>query len=255
MPAYPTGQNDPPDSLEAPAFGRSPSDFDIGMNVVVSASVLDAIDIGSIIGLDDDNHHHLARVVRLRTDDHITLTDGLGRWVGASVKANFMSAGLVGVTSAVHHVAEPEDVGVAFALTKGDKPETVVQKLTELGVRRIIPIRAFRSVVRWDLEKADRNRVRLDAVARGALAQCRGAWLPVIEPIVDVVTLAQRVGVVRADRGGRPLGPTDRIIAIGPEGGWSPEERGILAEVVGLPGSVLRAETAAIIAAALLVGR
>lgn len=243
----------PPDSSDNALTGESPSDFNIGSNVVVHPSLLDGVGAGTSVGLDDDNHHHLARVLRLRTDDCVTLTDGLGRWVSAKVTSNFVAAGMVCATSEVHRVPEPEDVGVAFALTKNDKPETVVQKLTELGVRRIVPIRAFRSVVRWDDEKADRNRVRLDAVARGALAQCRGAWLPIIEPITDVMTLAQRVGVVRADRGGRAVAPTDRIVAIGPEGGWSAEERSVLRDVVGLPGSVLRAETAAIVAGGLLI--
>ena len=233
--------------------GRSPSDFSIGPNVVVAASSLTGLTPDCAISLDEENHHHLSRVLRLRPYDALTLTDGWGHWIEAVVASNFAATGVVRTTGSVRKADEPPDVGVAFALTKSDKPETVVQKLTELGMRRIVPIRASRSVVKWDADRADRHIVRLAAVARSALAQCRGAWLPIIEPVTDVAVLAQRVGVVRADRGGRGVSSADRLIAVGPEGGWTDEEREQLVDRVGLPGAVLRAETAAIVAAALLV--
>ena len=79
-------------------------------------------------------------------------------------------------------------------------------------------------------------------------------WLPIIEPAITIAQLAERPGVVRADRGGRPLRSEDAIVAIGPEGGWDTSERELIPVAIGLPGSVLRAETAAIVAGALLVG-
>ena len=233
--------------------GLSPSDFSIGPNVVVATSSLDGLTRDCAVSLDEENHHHLSRVLRLRPNDALTLTDGWGQWIEAVVASNFAASGVLRTTSPVRQAAEPPDVGVAFALTKSDKPETVVQKLTELGMRRIVPIRASRSIVKWDADRADRHIVRLEAVARSALAQCRGAWLPIIEPVTDVGVLAQRVGVVRADRGGRSVSSADRLIAVGPEGGWTDEERQQLVDAVGLPGAVLRAETAAIVAAASLI--
>ena len=84
---------------------------------------------------------------------------------------------------------DPEPaVTIGFALTKGDKPELVVQKLTELGVDRIVPVDAGRSVVRWDDAKAARNVERLRAVARAAAMQARRAWLPDVD---DVATLGE----------------------------------------------------------------
>ena len=238
----------------SPTTPSSPSDAGIGTNVVVESELLDGIGPGASVGLAADDHHHLARVLRMRSDDRITLTDGRGRWIEALIGDRFSTSGTVTATSECHLAPEPPNVGVAFALTKGDKPETVVQKLTELGMRRIVLVRAERSVVRWDDEKSERNRARLVAVARGALGQCRGAWLPEIEFVVSVSALAAHDGVVRADRGGRLVGADDRLIAIGPEGGWAPSERELLPDAVGLPGSVLRAETAAIVAATLLAG-
>ena len=243
-PSGPSGSSDP----------SSPGDFAIGTNVVVEPELLDGVGPGAPVSLTSDVHHHLARVLRLRPTDHITLTDGRGRWIEAFLGNRFATSGAVIATSDCRHAPEPANVGVAVALTKGDKPETVVQKLTELGMRRIVLVRAERSVVRWDDEKSERNRARLVAVARGALGQCRGAWLPEIEFVANVAALATQAGVVRADRGGRRVGVGDQLIAIGPEGGWAPFERELLSDAVGLPGSVLRAETAAIVAATVLAG-
>ena len=184
----------------------------------------------------------------------MTVTDGRGRWREVRVGADFASSGLLDVSGDLEFVPEPPDVGIAFALTKGDKPEVVVQKLTELGVRRIVVFRAARSVVRWDEDKGERNRHRLEAVAVSALEQSRAAWLPVVETIADFAALRHRPGAVRADRGGRDLQPRrDQLVLIGPEGGWADEERLQMPDAIGLPGHVLRAETAAIVGGAFLV--
>ena len=233
-------------------FG-GPADADARTHLVVD--IADLSDGGATrFALPPDTHHHCARVLRLRPNDRVTLTDGHGRWVLAVLAQSFADTGQVSFTSSVAICAEPPDLGVAFSLTKGDRPETVVQKLTELGIRRIIPIQSSRSVVKWDHERAERNSKRLALVARSALEQSRGVWLPIIEQPLTVGQLAVRPGAVRADRGGRPVRSGDLIVAIGPEGGWDAAEKVALPDAIGLPGSVLRAETAAIVAAALLVG-
>ncbi len=229
-----------------------PAEADARAHLVVDRASLAGPGVARLT-LAKEAHHHCARVLRLRTGDTVTLTDGWGRWVEAVLAASFGDTGDVALSGAVQEEAGPPDVGIAFSLTKGEKPEMVVQKLTELGVRRIIPVRSARSIVKWDDGKADRNASRLALIARSALEQSRGAWLPIIEPAITVDSLAQRPGVVRADRGGRELRLEDAIVAIGPEGGWDVSERDQLPEAVGLPGSVLRAETAAIVAGALLV--
>lgn len=230
-----------------------PADADARTHVVVDPAVFHDTVSGAVV-LAADAHHHCARVLRLRSAERITLTDGHGRWAEALLAPSFVETGEVILASPVRLMSDPPDVGVAFSLTKGDKPETVVQKLTELGVRRIIPVRSLRSIVKWDVDKAERNNARLALIARSALEQSRGVWLPIIEPAISAELLAQRPGVVRADRGGRPLRSEDAVVAIGPEGGWDAFERQLLPEAVGLPGLVLRAETAAIVAGALLVG-
>ena len=67
---------------------------------------------------------------------------------------------------------------VVFAPTKGERPEWVVQKLTELGIDRIVPLRSERSVVRWSGQRGQATAERLRRVAREAAAQCRRVWLP-----------------------------------------------------------------------------
>jgi 16S rRNA (uracil1498-N3)-methyltransferase len=200
--------------------------------------------------LGDDDRHHLERVLRVRVGDRITVGDGVGRWRQCRLGSELEPVG------AVREVvrAEPE-LTVGFALIKGGRPELVVQKLTELGIDRIVPFIAARSVVRWDTDKAMRNAERLRRVAREAVMQCRRAWMPQVESIQTFSALAARPGVALADRGGKPLGLDTPTVMIGPEGGWDPEEAATDVPRVALSDAVLRAETAAIAAAALLAAR
>jgi 16S rRNA (uracil1498-N3)-methyltransferase len=82
--------------------------------------------------------------------------------------------------------------------------------------------------------------------------QCRRAWLPDLVPIADFATVAALPGAALADRRGGPPSLGTPTVIIGPEGGWSPDERAAPLPVVGLGDPVLRAETAAITAGVLL---
>ena len=198
-----------------------------------------------------DDAHHLERVLRLRTGDGMVLGDGAGRWRPARFGAS------VEPTGAVESVDAPAPaIGVAFALVKGDRPELVVQKLTELGVDQIVPFRAVRSVVHWDDAKAAKAAARLRAVARAAAMQCHRPWIPAVEDVTDLDVLLSRPAVAMADRTGQPPGLANPLVLVGPEGGWAPEEldaaqrRGVPRVAVGP--HVLRAETAALTVGALL---
>lgn len=198
--------------------------------------------------LDVDAMHHLARVRRLRTGDALTVSDGRGSWR----PCHFTGGARVEIAGDVVEVPRPTpEVSVAFALTKSDKPELVVQKLTELGIDRIVPFRAERSVVRWDHAKAARQHERLVAIARAACEQAHRCWVPVVEPVTDVADLAAR-GAVRLDRGPVGISLDHPVVAVGPEGGWSVAEREVLPRTAALGPHVLRAETAALTAGALL---
>lgn len=201
--------------------------------------------------LRDDDAHHLARVLRLRAGERVTASDGQGRWRDC----RFDATGLT-VDGEIESESLSDGVTVLFALSKGDKPETAVQKLTELGVARIVPFVAERSVARWDDEKSQRNVERLRKVAREAAMQSRQVRLPRIEdlqPSLDAA--ATLVGdVTVAEPGGETVDASVSAIAVGPEGGFTAAELDGR-RLVSLPGGILRAETAAVVAGALLVDR
>jgi 16S rRNA (uracil1498-N3)-methyltransferase len=196
-----------------------------------------------------EDRHHLERVLRLRRGEEVTVSDGAGRWRACRLGGG----GALEPVGEVVVVPRPVPaLTVAVALTKGVRPELAVQKLTELGIDRVVPFVADRSVVRWDAERASRSVARLRRVAREAGVQARLAHLPEVAEVADFATVASLPGAARCDRGGP--GPTlaTPALLVGPEGGWSEAERAVDLPTVGLGPAVLRAETAAIAACALL---
>lgn len=196
--------------------------------------------------LDASDRHHLERVLRIRRGDELTVSDGSGGW-----RVCAMGPQLEPRSDAVVDPAPAPTLAVGFALVKGGRPEWIVQKLTEAGVDVICPFFAARSVVRWDEPKREANVARWRRVAREASMQCRRVHLPRVEPVCDFAAIAARQGAVLADMSGEPLTLDTPTVLVGPEGGWSPEERAGRAAVV-LGSSVLRAETAAVAAGILL---
>ena len=197
--------------------------------------------------LEPGDRHHLERVLRLRPGDEVVASDGAGRWrpcrFGDPLEAD----------GPIEAVPEPAPrVTVGFALVKGERPEWAVQKLTEVGVDRIVPLVAERSVVRWSGDRAAKGLERLRRVAREAAMQSRRCWLPEVTAVTPVADLLGEPGVVLADRGGDPLGPDARTVLVGPEGGWTDGERALPVPKVGLGDHVLRTETAAVAAGVLL---
>lgn len=207
--------------------------------------------------LDEADHHHLARALRCRTGDPVTVADGAGRWRRAALGSGLepVDTGPIMSEKSVRRVTEPLTIG--FALVKGDRSELAVQKLTELGIDRIIPMTTERTVVHWDEEKAIRNRERHRKVAREAAMQSRNLWLPDVWPVTAVRHVVEQVPDAALAEPGRPLlgeggEPHPTTVLIGPEGGFAAEEcEG--RPLVGLPGNILRTESAAICAAVLLI--
>jgi len=213
--------------------------------------------------VDDLDMRHLLDVLRLRPGEPVIAADGRGRWVPCRVAATAPSKGsrgadptglLVPDGPAVLDPHGVPEVTVAFAPTKGDRPEWVAQKLTEIGVDRIVPLRTSRSVVRWDGDRATRSVERLRRVVREAAGQCRRARLPEVTDVCRLGDLAAVAGapVALADAGGQAPGLARPLLAVGPEGGWDPAERDAFGPTVGLGATVLRAETAAVSAGVLL---
>jgi 16S rRNA (uracil1498-N3)-methyltransferase len=195
--------------------------------------------------LSPGDRHHLSRVRRLRDGDLVSITDGRGSWRWCGFGDELEVLGEV-----VHDPDPIPTLTVAFALVKGERPELVVQKLTELGIDVIVPFLAERSVVRWDDDKSERQADRLRAVAREASTQSRRTRLPLVRAVSTFVDVAALPGAVIADFDGADLDHTHTTVLIGPEGGWSEAERSLLRVTLGP--TVLRSETAAIAASTLM---
>ena len=207
------------------------------------------VDNLSVPELHPDDEHHLLRVLRVRDGDAVSVSDGLGGWLLASMTR---SGELVGQADVVHEPAPTYAIGVAFAPVKGEKPEVIVQKLTELGVDDIVPLTSTRyAVVRWDEARADRQHQRLVKVAREAAMQSRRVWLPRVR-VGTTLEMVLHEGAAFAEPGGVEVGAQHHMIVIGPEGGFAPEELAMSRECVSLGESILRAETAAIVAGTLM---
>lgn len=201
--------------------------------------------------LDPGDRHHLARVLRLADGQAVTVADGRGRWRPCTWRGE---RALEPAGDVVSEPAPEPAVTVAFALTKGERPEWVVQKLTEVGVDAIVAFRAARSVVRWDEAKASAAVERWRRVAREAAMQCRRVRLPEVAGVAGFAEVADRFGSTGAlaAPGGGPPGLERPVVLVGPEGGWAPEELACGLPTVGLGPTVLRAETAAVAGAVLL---
>jgi 16S rRNA (uracil1498-N3)-methyltransferase len=199
--------------------------------------------------LEAEDAHHLSRVLRLRPGEPVTVADGTGgwrpcRWTGNGVEPD---------GAVVHEPRTGPALTIGFAVPKGDRPEWIVQKLTELDVDHIVLLRTDHSVVRWDAERSARHVDRLRRVAREASMQSRRVWLPRVEGVRTVAELDRERGrtVAIAQPGGAPPSLAEPTLLVGPEGGWSEAELAGRPHV-GLGPTVLRVETAAISAGILL---
>ncbi|HEY7375832.1 MAG TPA: 16S rRNA (uracil(1498)-N(3))-methyltransferase [Polyangia bacterium] len=213
-----------------------------------------------------DEHHHLARVLRARPGDAITLFDG----AGAELAARVVRVGRAETELAAEAQAAPATAGsetplvLLTAVPRGGRMDFLVQKCCELGVSRIVPVITARSVVRPEPDR----RARWDKIAREAARQCGRADVPVVDaPValpaalaVAAPALPARRLVLSPDGDGRPLRALlpDRAataLLVGPEGGLAPAESEAAQAAGFVPVSlgprILRVETAAMVAVAL----
>ena len=177
----------------------------------------------------------------MRPGESVIAIDGTGAWR----RCIWRSAELLEPAfEVVSESAPAPKITVGFALLKGDKPEWVVQKLTELGVDCIVPMVTKHTVVRWDEEKVARNLERFRRVAYEAAMQSRRLMLPEVTSVTSVAHATSR-GAALAHPGGSKVSLKLPFVIVGPEGGWSADELAGATSTVDLGPTVLRAETAA----------
>ncbi|WP_203417178.1 16S rRNA (uracil(1498)-N(3))-methyltransferase [Jiangella ureilytica] len=229
-----------------------------------------ALRASDVVVLDGDEGRHAAVVRRITPGETVELTDGAGQLARCVVVA----ASKQGLTCEVRErvdVPEPRPrVVVAQAIPKGDRGETAVETLTEVGVDEILPWSAQRCMVRWTGERGDKALRRWRSTAREAGKQARRAWLPVVGDAVPTAALASRAGtaalaVVLHEEATEPLGALDLpadgdiVLVVGPEGGVAPDELAQLsaagAVAARLGPTVLRTSTAGTVAAGVVLAR
>ena len=200
--------------------------------------------------LGDDDQHHLGRVLRLRDGESVTASNGRGQW-----RACVWRSGALEVAGEVVASAPPSmRCAVAFTPVKGDRNEWAVQKLTEIGIDEVIILAPTQhSVVRWS--DADKQLRKLRVVAREAAMQSRRVWLPNIVGLAALHEVCAGDGAAVADPDGVALHAGVSLVVVGPEGGFAEEELPAGVPRVQLGDTILRAETATLVAATLLVAR
>jgi 16S rRNA (uracil1498-N3)-methyltransferase len=223
----------------------------------------------SQIVLDGDEAHHLSRVLRLDAGDHVFVFDGEGsEWECEIASVGKREAELTILRQLTDEVESPLNLTLAQALIKGDKFDWVVQKATELGVTRIVPLITDHSDIKVGKarfeEKADNRLQRWRRISLEASKQSgRRRLVEIVEPVrfTDFCE-SDSTGnnLIFSERGGSRLRDiaaelTQVNICIASEGGWSERELQIAEAskfiAVHLGARILRTETAAIAAVTL----
>ncbi|HEX2686597.1 MAG TPA: RsmE family RNA methyltransferase [Kofleriaceae bacterium] len=208
-----------------------------------------------------DEHHYLAYVRRARPGDPVELVDGAGRRAAATIVRVASSETTLHAGSPEPVAARPPFVRALVPLIKGDRMETCIEKLVEVGVDAIVVWPAARAVTRLDDARRDARITRYRTIAQAAARQSGRAQIP------EVASADGLAGALAGLPEGKRLvlDPTsdtaldpgtagDITVVSGPEGGLARGELDQLASFtpLGLGPRVLRAETAPVIAVALI---
>jgi 16S rRNA (uracil1498-N3)-methyltransferase len=204
---------------------------------------------------------HIRDVLRLEADTEIELFDN----AGSTAVGRIVSIGPAGVDVLVGPVGgavrSVVPLTVAAAIPKGDRADWMVEKLGELGVERLVPLQTTRGVV---IPGGKNKFERWERIAVESAKQSRRTGVMRIEPMVSVPAFLKTVTaglVLSTEAGCRPIGatPLETIssLMIGPEGGWTDDELAACREAgiaaVALTATVLRVETAAVVAAGVVL--
>jgi 16S rRNA (uracil1498-N3)-methyltransferase len=225
-----------------------------------------------IVVLHDEDHRYLTRVLRLDVGEAVTLFDG--KSVEATARIIRIGPRALEVKIEERRPVAAIDrphVTVIQGLAKGDKLDFVVQKATELGAARIIPVTTTRAIARLDANtiRTMSRRARWQKIAREASRQSGRLDVPEVEGVTPLVTAMNaspkdalklmlwegaRQTTLRTALPDKP--PQQIVIAIGPEGGFTVEEveaaRHAGFTPVGLGPRILRTETAALVVLSIL---
>lgn len=225
-----------------------------------------------LITLSATEAHHAATVMRLEVGEPVTVVDGLGIAYDGEIRSVEKKSATVAVRAIVRNYGEPfVRLTLAAGMSAGEKFDTIVEKGTEVGVSRFVPIISEKSRVKFDDEKRITNRVeRLEKVALAAMKQCRRSYRPDIsQPLTFREYLQESVDAelkllfhptekAISISALKPEGVLKRVaVLVGPESGFSATEVSLALDAgftsVHLGRRILRAETAGPVAVALVM--
>lgn len=217
--------------------------------------------------LSERDAHHAANVLRIRRGEQVTVLDGAGNELLCTVEDCSRRHVQLHVRSRRSIAPQPFSITLLQAIPKGKIMESIIQKATELGVTRIVPLLTDRVATRLDEDGADHKGHKWQQVAIEAVKQCGAAWLPLVEPPVtpeeflarnekcDLPLIASLQpgaqhprGYFRQFESQHRRKPQSTCIWIGPEGDFTSEEVTRIisagARPITLGRLVLRVETA-----------
>lgn len=203
------------------------------------------------------------QVLRLRVGDGLVLFNGNGKHYPARLTALDRRTARAAVLDECRADNEsPLEITLLQAVSSGERMDFTVQKCTELGVRRIVPVSSSRSIVKLGAERADKKIQRWQEIAASACEQCGRDIVPEILPITDFQTALRRfdadlkllMGLAQSTRLTALEQPLRVVFLVGPEGGWTADEEAQAHQAgycaVSLGRRVLRTETAGLAAIA-----
>lgn len=222
---------------------------------------------GSTIEFGGENLHYIKTVLRLKRGDSLILFEGLGFEYEATIRDFTAQSIIIEITKKKRiQVGDSIKITLAQALTKGNKMDFIIQKASELGVKRIIPFKSSRSIPKLSENKIPLKISRWHRIAIEASRQCGREDVPEITDIITYDKVLKypgkgafkiifwekesKIGIKEILRDKKYDGITDFFIIVGPEGGFSKEEIEMASSVgflsVSLGRLVLRVETAAL---------
>ncbi len=223
---------------------------------------------GHDVLLPEQAGEHVARVLRLERGHPLILFNGDGHEYDAQLSV--LAKRAVGARiMAVRAVDRESSLSLTLAqgVARGEKMDWILQKATELGIVRIVPLVTERTEVKLDEERAERRRAHWMSVIAGACEQCGRNRLPALEPPqrldlwLGSLTDASALRLALLPEGGitlRQLPPLQHgaMLAVGPEGGFSGHDSALLEQAgflgLRLGSRILRTETAGVAALAAL---
>jgi len=223
------------------------------------------------VTIQGEDVHHISKVLRLKHGDSVVLADGSGKEYVAVLEDLGPSRATARVKEIrPAHGEPPVDVYLLQGLPKGDKLDFVIQKCTEIGIKKIVPVNMDRTIVRLNHDKAAKRQERWQRIAEEAAKQCQRGIVPKVLPVTDLeqalASLPDSANIIVPWECERYLGAKELLaglndgpvaILIGPEGGITPEEievaRKFKAKTVSLGPRVLRTETAGLVILSLVL--